>query len=225
VVTEDHRQGLKPLPNPDQSMSTSDAYIMTHTGRRFRPLDPRPEDVCLEDIAAALSKKCRFGGHCRQFYSVASHSMLVGLGLLADECPPDVILWGLLHDAAEAYLEDLPRPLKDVLPGYRASEERLLIVIAERFGLTWPMPVDVVRWDNIALVIEAHALMPQVLPHLPELAKRQWQRSLETGRHTPQFELDAQPENPTHAERTLLRWANHYLEKRDAALAGSGGAA
>ncbi|MBF0164542.1 MAG: phosphohydrolase [Magnetococcales bacterium] len=107
------------------------AWIQTYTGRQFWPLDGRPEEVEIEDIAHSLGMLCRFNGHCRRFYSVAEHSVWVSR--LVEE--PDA-RWGLLHDAAEAYLSDLPKPLKRVLPDFDPWEERLLGVIAVRFGLT-----------------------------------------------------------------------------------------
>ena len=82
-------------------------WIQTFTGRAFYVLDPRPEDVDIEDIAHALSMQCRFAGHCREFYSVAQHSVTASWLV-----PPEDALWGLLHDAAEAYVVDLPRPIK-----------------------------------------------------------------------------------------------------------------
>lgn len=88
--------------------------IQTYTGRKFWPLDPRPEDVCIEDIAHALSLKCRFGGHCKRFYSVAQHSVLVCNTLNANggRSSPTLLMQGLMHDAAEAYLPDFPSPIK-----------------------------------------------------------------------------------------------------------------
>lgn len=87
--------------------------IQTFNGGKFWPLDPQPEDVRLEDVAHALAMKCRYGGHCRRFYSVAQHSVLMADWLAQ---LPDVKwwepLWALLHDAGEAYLADIPRPVK-----------------------------------------------------------------------------------------------------------------
>lgn len=78
--------------------------IQTYTGRKFWPLDPRPEDVCIEDIAHALSLKCRFGGHCKRFYSVAQHGALVcnTLNVNGGRRSPVLLMQGLMHDAAEA---------------------------------------------------------------------------------------------------------------------------
>ena len=80
---------------------------MTYSGRRFWPLEPRPQDVDIEDIAHAMSMKCRFTGHAEGFISVAEHSVNVARFL-----PPKLRLHGLLHDAAEAYLPDIARPIK-----------------------------------------------------------------------------------------------------------------
>lgn len=85
--------------------------IQTFTGKKFWPLAPRVEDICIEDIAHALSLKCRFGGHCKVFYSVAQHCVLVSE--LLEPSTESTLLWGLLHDAAEAYLPDFPTPIKE----------------------------------------------------------------------------------------------------------------
>ena len=105
-------------------------WIQTYNGRVFFPTRPRAEDVPLTDIAHALSLVCRFSGHCRRFYSVAEHSVWVSRMV-----PAPVALWGLLHDAAEAYLADVARPVKPLLTGFDEVEERLLRVIAQGFGL------------------------------------------------------------------------------------------
>src|SRR5271165_7548492 len=82
-------------------------WIQTYTGRVMYPLDPRPEEINIIDIAHALSNLCRFTGHVRTFYSVAEHSVRV-----SQHCDPKDALWGLLHDASEAYLADMSRPMK-----------------------------------------------------------------------------------------------------------------
>ena len=122
---------------------------------RFWPLEPDPEKVCIEDIAHALSCQCRFGGHSSKFYSVAEHSVSV-----SKLCAPEDALWGLLHDGSEAFLCDIPRPLK-VLPefaAYREAEHRLQRVIAVRFGLPPEQPASVAVADDTMLWIEAHSL-------------------------------------------------------------------
>lgn len=130
------------------------SWIQTYSGRQFFPLEPRPADVDVVDVAHSLALQCRFNGHCRPFYSVAEHSVRVSRVL---EGP--LRLWGLLHDAAEAYISDLPRPLKATAPGFRAAEDRLLEVIVTRFGLEWPMPAAVADADDVLLATEMRDLM------------------------------------------------------------------
>lgn len=115
---------------PDRCDST---WIQTFTGRQFWPLNPRAEDVCIEDIAHALSMKCRYTGHCRQFYSVAQHSVIMTELSLSPH-------WALMHDAAEAYMPDVARPVKRLIPQLKDVEDGLLKVIAEAFSLEWPIP-------------------------------------------------------------------------------------
>lgn len=130
------------------------SWIQTYSARPFYPVNPRPDDVYIEDIAHSLSLQCRFNGHCHHFYSVAEHSVRV-----ADILPVDLQLWGLLHDAAEAYVSDLPRPIKVHLPEYQRAEEVVLCAVAEKFGLSWPMPERVREADDRLLVTEARDLM------------------------------------------------------------------
>ena len=131
-------------------------WIQTFSGARFWPMDPRAEEVRIEDIAHALALVSRFGGHCRVFYSVAQHSVLV-----SEQCGPEDALAGLLHDSAEAYLGDIPRPLKrqPEMVGYRVAEARVQRVVFERFGLPWPMDMSVKIADEALLATEARDLM------------------------------------------------------------------
>lgn len=135
-------------------MTRQGDWMQTYTGKQFWPLDPRPEEVNIEDIAHALSHQCRYGGHCLRFYSVAEHSVH-----LARAVPYYAKAWALMHDAAEAYLVDVPRPIKGSLPEYKAIEARLLEVIAKRFGLTGEVPEMVSTYDNRILLDEQKALM------------------------------------------------------------------
>jgi len=109
---------------------SADGWFLTASGKRFWPLDPRPEDICIEDIAHALSHICRFGGHVREPYSVAQHSVIVSMIV-----KPENALYGLLHDAAEAYAGDMVRPLKRGMPAYRSIES----------AVSGPMPET---WSN-----------------------------------------------------------------------------
>lgn len=142
-------------------------WMQTYTGRAFWPLDPRPEEVEIADIAHALSHQCRYAGHCRQFYSVAEHSYL-----LSRRVAPEHALWALLHDAAEAYLVDLPRPVKRNVVGYAEAEAAVMAAICARFGLPSEMPAEVHEADGRILHDEAaqnmaRPPMPWNLPGLP----------------------------------------------------------
>lgn len=116
-------------------LSRKGGWIQTFTGRQFWPLDPRPEDVDIKDIAHALSMTCRYGGHCKVFYSVAEHSLHVSDAV--EEAGGDTAeqFLALLHDAAEAYLCDVPSPVKPNLPGFYAIESKVEAAIAESLGL------------------------------------------------------------------------------------------
>lgn len=124
-------------------------FMQTYTGRKFWPLDPRTDEVCIEDIAHALSMQCRYGGHCLRFYSVAEHSVL-----MARAVGPDVALWALLHDAAEAYVADMPRPLKRFLAGYKDVEAKVMAAVCDKFGLPHEMPAAVKDSDERILADE-----------------------------------------------------------------------
>lgn len=136
-------------------------WIQTYTGKRFYPLDPRADDIDLVDIAHALSLVTRFGGHAVRHYSVAEHSILVACHVARDDPDPQVVLAALLHDASEAYLGDVPRPLKH-LPewvAYREAEARVEQIIAAKYGLPWPMPAVVAHHDHRALATEYRDLV------------------------------------------------------------------
>ena len=129
-------------------------WMQTISGTMFYPLDPRPEEMDVYDIAHALSNLCRFGGHIRSFYSVAQHSVYVSLVV-----PQEHALAGLMHDATEAYCVDMPRPIKQHLPAYEAIEERLWLSIAERFRLPVELPPCVKDADNAVLLAEKQQLL------------------------------------------------------------------
>lgn len=129
-------------------------WMQTRLGRQFWPLDPRPEDIRIFDIAHALAMQCRYNGHCNVFYSVAEHSVLVSLVV-----PPAHALAGLLHDAAEAYVGDLVRPLKRHIHGYDAIEDRVWRAIAERYGVPVDLHESVKIADNAVLLAEQAQIM------------------------------------------------------------------
>ncbi len=135
-------------------------WMQTYTGRQFWPLDPRPEEIFIEDIAHALSMQCRYAGHCLRFYSVAEHSVLLAraMGNSADA------RWALLHDASEAYLVDVPRPVKPHLAGYRDAEDLVMRAVAARFNLPPDMPPLVHEGDNRIIADERDNLAICVAP-------------------------------------------------------------
>lgn len=130
-------------------------WMQTFTGRQFYPMAPRPEDVDILDIAHSLSMQCRYNGHISRFYSVAEHCVL-----MSQVIEPEFALWALLHDATEAYVGDMVRPLKLNMPEYRAAEDRVEAAIAERFGLALPMPKRVKEIDTRILWNERTVLFP-----------------------------------------------------------------
>jgi len=134
--------------------------IQTYTGKLINPFANENEDcgpIVLMDIAHALSNLCRFNGHVKRFYSVGEHSLYVSA--LLEHHEPTTQTWGLLHDAAEAYLGDMVRPLKQRMPEFQAIEDRMLQRIAQRFGLVWPIPDVVFDADDIMLATEFRDLM------------------------------------------------------------------
>lgn len=141
------------------------SWIQTYSGRKFDLVNPTPDMVHFSDIAHALANVCRYTGHCRTFYSVAQHSTLVAAML-----PDELKLQGLMHDATEAYVADLSRPLKQLVPAYQDIEARVWRVIAERFGLPAKLDPKVKHADNVLLMAERRELLnkpPE--PWAPEL--------------------------------------------------------
>jgi 5'-deoxynucleotidase YfbR-like HD superfamily hydrolase len=136
----------------------------TYTGRRVDIKNFTVDDIIVEDIAHSLAHLCRFGGHTRSFYSVAQHSVRV-----AYHVPRELMLEGLLHDATEAYVVDLPRPIKRLLPDYMAMEDVIWSIITQRFQMPWgKVSAAVKEADEAVLVAEWLELMSAPLP--PELA-------------------------------------------------------
>lgn len=138
-------------------------WIATYSGTKFFITDPHPDDVKIEDIAHALSLICRYGGHCREFYSVAQHSLLVH-EVVGKQFPGDHLLQlhALIHDATEAYLGDMVRPLKRSMDDYRRLEEHTEWVICQAFKIpTMTLAQrDIVKYaDNVLLMTERRDLV------------------------------------------------------------------
>lgn len=129
--------------------------LLTYSGRSMAPMAPKAADIAIEDIAHALAHQCRFGGHAMDFYSVAQHSVYVSRVV-----PPHAALWALLHDASEAYIADIPTPLKrlPVMAPYRAVEAQMQTCCFHAFGLIGEIPPAVADADQALLILEAEAL-------------------------------------------------------------------
>lgn len=173
-------------------------WIQTYTGRQFWPLDPNVEDVDIVDIAHSLSMTCRYGGHVHQFYSVAEHCVLMSKAVA-----PEYATQAFMHDAGEAYLVDVPRPIKGNIPGFRDMENLILAVIFHKYDvLPWSMEEllapAVKDADTRILLTERKVLLPNTrypweIEHLtplpvtvtgwpPVIAKRRYlERATELG--------------------------------------------
>ena len=149
-------------------------WIQAYSGRVF-PLEPFDINaIHIEDIAHALSMLCRFNGHCRKFYSVAEHSVHV-----SHEIAPRLALLGLMHDAAEAYLGDVPTPMKNRLPAFSEAEDHLMELVSHTFGFDLPSSgsddkLELKRADMQLLADEKEMLTrqePKPWPGLPAAHK------------------------------------------------------
>lgn len=129
-------------------------WITTYTGKKLHYLEPQLDEIDIKDIAHALSLTCRFGGHCSEFYSVAEHCIRV-----AEIVPHKYNLQALLHDAGEAYLPDVPRPIKWDLPMYKEIENKIMDAILNKFNLDHVGKSEIKEADNILLATEARDLM------------------------------------------------------------------
>lgn len=139
--------------NSQENLHTTNC-IRTYTGKYINVFDPQPELICIEDIAHALSNMPRFGGHLPKPHSVGKHSLNC-----MDIAPQHDKLDALMHDATEAYLMDMPRPIKLNMPEYKIIEENLAAAIALKYGLSHPLPHQIKIIDNAQLRWEWDNLM------------------------------------------------------------------
>jgi 5'-deoxynucleotidase YfbR-like HD superfamily hydrolase len=155
---------------PDHAPPAPGPYLQTVSGRWVNPFDPDPEQLDVGDIARSLANQCRFGGHCRVFYSVAQHSVIVSQ--LVEQRGGDVedVFAALMHDASEAYLGDMPHPLKHRSPlgaAFKAAEEHLERAIRDRFRIKPEVPA-IKPADRALLATERRAFSAETW-HWPEL--------------------------------------------------------
>lgn len=169
--------------------------IATYTGVEFFPLAPRYEDIWVDDLAHALSLNCRYNGHCLEHYSVAQHSVLVSQflhDLAGMDRQLEVEKWGLMHDAAEAYISDICAPIKPWIVGYKEMEEQLQYAVSQRFGLSWPTP-EIVKYADKAVF--GAELTSGIMPPCPW-----WELDPEH----PNAAIDIKPLGPKEAEELFL---------------------
>ena len=145
-------------------------FITTYTGHHFNPMAPDPELICIEDIAHALSLICRGNGQVKSYWSVGQHCINCAREAQARGLSNRVILACLLHDAGECYMSDVPRPLKQALPEYRAREDALLEMIYQKFlgsALTEEEQRQLNEIDDATLWYDLHVLLGETLPGGP----------------------------------------------------------
>jgi len=147
-------------------------YIQVNSGRRFYVLNPRKEDIIIEDIAHALSNLCRFTGHGDRFYCVGEHSILCYLVAKELNLSPKLQMYALCHDASEAVMNDLARPVKQQVPQYKEVEDNVMKVMWEVVGVPCPTQEEyeiVKKIDNTVLLLELTQLMKRDLKDYPKL--------------------------------------------------------
>jgi hypothetical protein len=145
-------------------------YLQTVSGRWVNPFDPDPAQLDPDDIARALANQCRFGGHCRVFYSVAQHSVIVSELVEQRGGDADDAFAALMHDATEAYLGDMPHPLKHRSPlgaAFKEAEDQLEDAIRGRFAIKPGVPA-IKLVDRALLATERRAFSAETW-HWPEL--------------------------------------------------------
>ena len=179
---------------PEHAPSAPGPYLQTVSGRFVNPFEPDPEQLDIGDITRALANVCRFGGHCRSFYSVAQHSVIVSELVEQRGGDPEDVFAALMHDAGEAYLGDMPHPLKhrsELGAQFREAEKRLEAVIERRFAL--PDASARVKPLDRALLATERRTFSEVTWHWPELDGAE------------ELDLEIEPWPPERARDEFLR--------------------
>lgn len=164
-------------------------WMQTFSGQKFPLHEIDPAKLLIEDIAHALAFQCRYGGHAKIFYPVAYHCVLA-----SQVAPEGFEYTTLMHDASEAYLVDIPRPIKKLLPGYYEIENMLMAKIAEKFEFSWPLPPEVTYIDN-AILSDEHE---QVVSPMPGITAAEW------GAPHPKLGVNIVEVSPRQAEQMFL---------------------
>ncbi len=138
-----------------------EVWMLTATGKVFHPFNPQPHQICMEDIVQKLSRICRFGGGVKWplHYSVAEHSVLLAQHALERLGDPQLALQLLMHDAAEAYIGDMIRPLKEVMPEFRRIDNEITEQIFAKYNIPYPWPALVDELDVRILIDEEAQVM------------------------------------------------------------------
>jgi len=190
------KKDLVSVTTVSEEESKMDATIDTISGRIFNYNDIRPEDISIFDIAHSLSNICRFTGHLRDFYSVAQHSVLVSDAqtTLAEKRA------GLLHDATEAYVNDLPSPMKSGvdLGDYKTLEDRIHAVINEKYKVNDGMTPNIKKADIKALLTEKRDLVDNDIVW-------EWAEGMDT------FKDTIIPLPPKEAKKLFMRRVNQLF--------------
>ena len=147
-----------------------DTWLQTFSGHRVSVMNPQTSQIHLGDIGYALAKQCRFNGHCDQFYSVAEHSVR-GSVLAEEMCNKDAAREFLMHDATEAYLGDLIRPVKRMIPQFEDIEQGFWKAISDKFSLPYVHSEEVHYLDNVMVTWEKRDMLPfsEEWPNLPDI--------------------------------------------------------
>jgi 5'-deoxynucleotidase YfbR-like HD superfamily hydrolase len=129
---------------------------LLNSGHYVDLLEMKLSDVRLRDIVPPLSKICRYGGQCSQFYSVAQHSVVLSLVV-----PTHLAQCALIHDFTEAYMGDVPRPIKHLVPAFTEFEEKLGHIIFQRLGVDYDLMQELAYYDSSICLDEMQVLMPE----------------------------------------------------------------
>ena len=196
------------MGNFDRSKYES-IWMCTHTGKKFYFSHIHPDMICLEDIAHALSRICRFNGHIKNFYSIGEHSLLTSR-MVEDRLKVDA----LLHDAGEAYMSDMSRPLKMIMNDtsgnmYKQIEMDILHCINKKFDfpeLSEDDKMKIKLADNTALYIESHSSFDSAM-----LVEWNYGKMLNP---IPKFKIPSRQRNMNEVKKKFIEKFNQYQTMR-----------